>query len=520
MPAYDLEDSDPRQVGPYRLTGRLGEGGQGVVYLAVAPDGTPVAVKLLKIDSADPAADRTARRRLAEEVAAAMRVDEFCTAKVLDSSVEGTVPYVVSEYVDGPSLQERVERRGPLAGGELTRLMITTASGLTAIHGAGVVHRDLKPSNVLLGPDGARVVDFGIARPAGMRTHTGNLIGTPSYFAPEQLLGESASTASDVFAWAGTMVFAATGRAPFGHADYEHELPLLFERIRTAEPDVAGVPDRLLPLLGLCLSKDPHERPQAWNILSWLVNPAARVVEPGTSVDQVTQNARDLLEGAVGDYWTQLPPPMPPPEPVQVGPGRAEQSAPRPLEPMRSTGTSGQLPTVPAGGDTVPPDGSEPPRDVPPRRPSQVSMAPPPNAAPAHPARPKRWLRLAAGVGTVLVLAGAGWKLLGGGSGEGIPSEYAGTWAGEVNESDGLNNRKVNVTLSLADGSKAGTLAGSRCAGGLELAGTEGGRLTFMLTSGDCQGGSVLTRKVDSGLDYELRGGGSATGGAVLTKTG
>ncbi|WP_062353498.1 serine/threonine-protein kinase [Herbidospora yilanensis] len=266
-----LDPDDPRSLGEYRLTGRLGEGGQGVVYLGVAPAGGPVAVKLLR------GADDGVRHQLGRELAALRDVAPFCTARVLAADLSGRRPYVVSEYVDGPSLQERVSSGGPLNGGELDRLAVGTATALAAIHAAGVVHRDFKPGNVLLGPDGPRVVDFGIARPSESETITGGPIGTPSYMAPEQIAGRPASAASDVFAWGATIVYAATGRAAFG-AD---SVASVLHRIMTVDPDVSGVPAPLRGLVARCVSKDPAARPSARDVLLTLVGAAPDPLRAG-----------------------------------------------------------------------------------------------------------------------------------------------------------------------------------------------------------------------------------------------
>ncbi|WP_344860340.1 serine/threonine protein kinase [Planomonospora alba] len=265
MTAAPLTPDDPARLGHYRLAGRLGEGGQGVVYLAHAPGGEPVAVKLLFRGDAD------SRNRLARELSALESVAPFCTARVLDASVDGPRPYVVSEFVDGPSLEQRVKRDGPLRGGELERLVVGTATALAAIHAAGVVHRDFKPANVLLGPDGPRVVDFGIARDEGAATHTSGLIGTPAYLSPEQVAGSPASPASDVFAWAATMVYAATGRSPFG-AD---TVPAVLHRVLHFQPDLSALPARYGALIASCLDKDPARRPTSRSLMVGLVDPGA-----------------------------------------------------------------------------------------------------------------------------------------------------------------------------------------------------------------------------------------------------
>src|SRR5262249_40280754 len=156
-----LRANDPGRLGSYRLTGRLGEGGQGVVYLGENEEGEQVAVKLLH---AQFSGDAKARARFAGELSSAKRVAPFCTARILDADVEGDVPSLVSEFIEGPSLREVVDEQGPRAGSVLQRLAIGTVTALAAIHEAGIVHRDFKPTNVLLAADGPRVIDFGIAR--------------------------------------------------------------------------------------------------------------------------------------------------------------------------------------------------------------------------------------------------------------------------------------------------------------------------------------------------------------------
>ena len=258
-----LGPDDPPEIDGFLLAGRLGEGGQGIVYLARARTGALVALKVLT------SVDARTRERLAREVSALASVAPFCTARVLTAAMGGPRPYIVSEFVDGPSLALRVRERGPLSGGELERLFVGTATALAAIHAAGVVHRDFKPGNVLLGPDGPRVVDFGIARSAGASTMTSGLIGTPAYLAPEQISGSPASSASDVFTWAATMVYAATGANPFG-AD---TVPAVLHRVLHAEVDLGPLPPRLRGVLATCLSKDPRQRPSAGSLMITLVSP-------------------------------------------------------------------------------------------------------------------------------------------------------------------------------------------------------------------------------------------------------
>src|SRR5437899_4294106 len=208
-----LRDMDPRQVGVYRLLGRLGEGGQGVVFLAESSTGSPAAVKLLP-----PTTDPQVRSRFLKEVAAAQRLARFCTAQVLDAGIFERRPFIVSEYVSGSSLVEVVEQFGPRGGGALERIAVATLTALGAVHAAGMVHRDFKPGNVLLGPDGPVVIDFGLAAVPGMTTTglSGQVaVGTPAFMSPEQLSGARVTAAADMWAWAVTIAFAGTGELPF-----------------------------------------------------------------------------------------------------------------------------------------------------------------------------------------------------------------------------------------------------------------------------------------------------------------
>ncbi|NAS20607.1 protein kinase [Herbidospora sp. NEAU-GS84] len=235
-------------IGGHRVVRQLGSGGQGVVYLAESPMGERVAVKVLR------GGDVGAFLAESEMV---RRVRTFCTAQVLETGVADGSPYIVSEYVDGPSLAVALADRGPLGGAELGRLAIGTMTALAAIHRAGVAHRDFKPANVLLGRDGPRVIDFGIAQ-LGDST-ADEVVGTPPYMAPEQFRGGPAGRAADLFAWGSTIVCAATGRPPFGTGP----VPAVVHRILTREPDLGTLDGDLRELVAACLDKDPAARPTA-----------------------------------------------------------------------------------------------------------------------------------------------------------------------------------------------------------------------------------------------------------------
>jgi len=269
-----LRVTDPREVDGYGLVGRLGEGGQGVVFLAVSSAGTQVALKILPATT-----DAQVRNRFLKEVAAAQRVGRFCTAQVLDAGIFERRPYIVSEYVDGPSLVEIVEQDGPRAGPALERIAVATLTALGAVHAAGMVHRDFKPANVLLGPDGPVVIDFGLATVPGMTT-TGlsgpAAMGTPAYMAPEQLAGERVTAAADMWSWAVSMTFAGTGKLPFAG----ESLTAMAFAILNGEPFIGTLPEPLGCLVRRCLDKDPALRPSARDALSELVAAGAQPVGP------------------------------------------------------------------------------------------------------------------------------------------------------------------------------------------------------------------------------------------------
>ncbi|MEV4185014.1 serine/threonine-protein kinase [Streptosporangium canum] len=269
-----LGADDPERIGDYRLTGVLGEGGQGKVYLGQAPSGGRVAVKVLH---ARVAADAAIRERFQREAQFARRVAAFCTAQVLDAGIADERPYLVSEYVLGPSLHELVAADGPRTGGGLERLAIATATALEAIHRVGIVHRDFKPGNVIMGPEGPVVIDFGIARILdGTATTHSMLVGTPGYMAPEQFAGQPAGPASDMFSWAATMVYGATGHRAFAG---QHPAAMM-GAILSREPDLDGVPDHLRSLLAACLAKDPEARPSTGDVLAVLTGRAPETTTP------------------------------------------------------------------------------------------------------------------------------------------------------------------------------------------------------------------------------------------------
>ncbi|MFJ4486961.1 PQQ-binding-like beta-propeller repeat protein [Streptomyces longwoodensis] len=261
----------PEYTGHYVLESCLGSGGMGVVHLARSTSGMRVAVKVVHAEFAK---DPEFRGRFRQEVAAARRVSGAFTAPVVDADPGAERPWMATLFIPGPTLSDRVKRNGPLAPGELRRLMAGLAEALRDIHRVGVVHRDLKPSNVLLAEDGPKVIDFGISRPkdSELRTETGKLIGTPPFMAPEQFRRpREVGPAADVFALGSVMVHAATGRGPF---DSDSPYVVAYQVVHH-EPDMTGVPENLAPLVLRCLAKEPEDRPTPDELMRELRSVAA-----------------------------------------------------------------------------------------------------------------------------------------------------------------------------------------------------------------------------------------------------
>jgi hypothetical protein len=262
----ELQAGDPRQVGTYTLLARIGSGGMGQVYFGRSLGGRHVAVKVIRGDLAQ---DQSFRARFAREVQAARRVSGAFTAPVIDADPDAPVPWLVTDYVHGPSLGDAVARHGPLPLPALLTLAARLAEGLGAVHAAGVIHRDLKPANVLLAEDGPRLIDFGISQAADFAQITSptSVLGTPGFIAPELIQGEPVGPASDIFTLGAVLAYAATGEFPFGVGPADARTL----RVLYLAPDLGSVPAPLRPLLERCLAKVPAERPTAGEFLADLV---------------------------------------------------------------------------------------------------------------------------------------------------------------------------------------------------------------------------------------------------------
>ena len=352
-----LQRGDPGSVGGYQLLGRLGSGGMGQVFLGVSPSGRRVAVKLIHPVHAG---EGHFRERFAREIEAARRVGGFHTAPVVDADPHADPPWMVTAYIDGPSLEEAVRRYGPLPPERVRALGAGLAEGLAAIHAHGLIHRDLKPGNVVMAEDGPRIIDFGIARSVDSTglTSTGAMVGTFAYMSPEQIRGELATPAMDVFSLGCVLAFAVTGRPPFGS---DTAAAVMF-RIVGQPPDLVGVTDAgVRDLIEGCLAKSPEERLTVPAILGAVINrgPVPAALAPravpvadgrgtqthpplgeagGTNLGRdmhpasLTAAPRAPVETVVRDRAVRGAPPGPaPPGPVPPGqPGHARAAGGRP----------------------------------------------------------------------------------------------------------------------------------------------------------------------------------------------
>ncbi|MFB7759329.1 serine/threonine-protein kinase [Streptomyces xiamenensis] len=388
-----LTQHDPRRIGPFEVLGRLGSGGMGLVYLARSASGRRVAIKTVRTELAE---DQLFRVRFTREVEAARAVSGFYTAAVVDADPRAAVPWLATAYVPAPSLEEIVSECGPLPPQAVRWLAAGIAEALQSIHGAGLVHRDLKPSNVLVVEDGPRVIDFGIASGVSNTrlTLTNVAVGTPAYMSPEQARDSRGVTgASDVFSLASTLVFAATGHAPYHGAN---PVETVFMLLREG-PDLEGLPDELRPLIDSLMTQKPEERPTPADLQARLAPHlfASSGDDSGSASAWLPAGAVALIEerrhrgrGTPAPGGTPPPPPLPrrdepqaPPTPPPPLPPTPPPPVPRAEEPQVQVQIKEQA-TVRLAGSQLPIGPGPRPAAVP---------APAPTPAPAPVTVPPDW---------------------------------------------------------------------------------------------------------------------------------
>ncbi|TDU05859.1 serine/threonine protein kinase [Streptomyces sp. 846.5] len=555
-----LGAGDPRQIGAYRLLGRLGAGGMGRVYLGRTAGGRTVAVKLVRTDLAD---DTDFRARFRQEVAAARRVEEYWasrsdsdkggggrrvggvwTAPVLDADTESDQPWVATGYVPGPGLDVAVRDFGVLPEQSVRMLGVGLADSLAAVHATGLVHRDLKPSNVLLTLDGPRLIDFGIARAldaATALTRSGYVVGSPGYMSPEQGAGETAGPASDVFALGGVLAFAATGAGPFGESGTSPVL--LLYRVMHEAPRLEGLPDGpLRAVVQRCLAKEPDERPGLDELRAELggVGPSDGWLPP-LLVASVGRRTAELLDlETVGEAVT--------PAPGAFGPAPVMDATPAPVSdvpPLVAPPTRQQPPPQPPGrgrtpmlvggvvllavlaavlvplllhknastGSTGGALGTGTATASAPATTTTTASTPPSGAGPTPPAAPSP----------------------GPTSPNAVPAVFLGTWTGTLITSDGLLSEPYSIAIRQgtvgAENSTSITtvtgLSGLACLGADKLASSTATTITFKdrllpgSSTGSCSTASdtqLFTLNADGTLHYQDNGAGSGTPSGDLHK--
>lgn len=242
-------------IGGYRLLKRLGAGGAATVWLACDEAGERVALKILHPALA---ADEDYRERLLREARTVNSIRGGGVAHILDIEIDATQPFVVSEYIPGPTLSELLAR-GALNIGGVAAIGGALAQTLEDVHARRIIHRDVKASNVICSPRGPVLIDFGIAmgQDEARLTQTGLVSGTAGYTAPELLRGGRASAATDWWGWTATLLTALTGRPPYGEGATEG----ILDRVLKGEPDTRGLDPRVASLMRMALHPDAHVRP-------------------------------------------------------------------------------------------------------------------------------------------------------------------------------------------------------------------------------------------------------------------
>ncbi|MEV0404407.1 serine/threonine-protein kinase [Actinoallomurus sp. NPDC050550] len=462
-----LRAGDPTTIGRFSLIGRLGEGGQGIVFLGEDDTGRRAAVKVLHSRPDD----ISQLGRFVKEIQTTQRVEAFCTAEVIEVDFNGTPPYVASEFIPGPSLHRLVTEQGPRVGSALHRLAVATATALAAIHEAGVVHRDFKPSNVMMGPDGARVIDFGIARAVDAAgTLTGHVVGTPAYMAPEQIGGAPAAAPMDVFAWGCVIVFAATGRSPFG----QDSVMQVIRRIIHEPPDLGDLAEPLRGIVADCLAKDPAARPSAQDVLLRLLGRRTPSAPGGPAILAPTPS-----------WQPGTPSPYPPPT-IAMPQGRSRRSAvvygvPAGVVLAAAAVAVPLVLTTQQGGHTPKP-------------------TPTPTASSSAP------------------LASV------------FPADMAGTWSGTVSESPG-GKSSVRVTITAGATSATADYGDYKCASRLQISNAWAAQavpnpttvnLVEGVTKGDCPNGSnaQLVLQSPTQMWFSLTGYKTDASQTVFTRVG
>jgi serine/threonine protein kinase len=256
-----LLPNDPKEIGGIQILDRLGSGGAGIVYKGRDKDNEIVALKILHAEFAN---NQTVRKRLEREADAMRSVKGNRTVKIRRIEIDVAQPFIVMDFAEGENLANYIANNGVLKGQALNDFALQLAEAIRDIHKAKVIHRDLKPTNVIIGPDGLKVVDFGISivsEVTGM-TQTGLMVGTVSWLSPEQILGKEITEKTDIFNYGLVLGYAATGKHPFGEGKPE----AVMYRVLKSEPEIKNITNEYKSEILKYLEKNPNKRINASEI--------------------------------------------------------------------------------------------------------------------------------------------------------------------------------------------------------------------------------------------------------------
>jgi len=265
------------RFGDYQVEAILGVGGMGRVYRAISPDGTPVALKLVKIDLAG---DQIFRRRFDREVRIALRVTHPNVVPFVDAGEQDGIPFLVQKLIEQGTLEDRLRSQGPLDIETTVRLAVDVGAGLDAVFAQGLVHRDVKPANILLDDSGrAHITDFGLSKDlqGSVLTRPGQALGSMDYMAPEQIRGDAVTAATDVYALACVIHECLAGAPPFADRSGMH---VLWAHLQDDPPDLKelrpDIPPAVADVVRAGLTKDPNRRPQTAGEFGQMLQAAAQ----------------------------------------------------------------------------------------------------------------------------------------------------------------------------------------------------------------------------------------------------
>ncbi|MGY3205464.1 serine/threonine-protein kinase [Streptomyces sp. TE5632] len=391
MQITPLNPEDPPSLGDFELLGRIGQGGMGQVFLGESPGGEPAAVKVIKPS----VVDSVSRLRFAQEIEVLKTIWGARLAAFLGADAEAEQPWLATEYVDGPDLARHLKTHGPLPSVLTAALGAILAEALSAVHTQGLLHRDLKPANVLLGPNGPKIIDFGLAaftEASSSLTAPHQVVGTPICMAPEQAAGVKPLTAAvDVYALGALLLFAATGHYP-----HEAATPYMVFHLVTdpdTAPDLSGAPTELVPLLTGMLAQNAGDRPS----LTEVVRQCRSVIEAqGMKIAQArrrltahTAGQRHKAASAGDSTLSAWPVPVSVAPGTEINPADLDTPAPPDAPTPSPTVLDAPGPADPTVQDAPGPTPPAPPAQREPSDGSRREQPAPDRRPPTAPRRPK-----------------------------------------------------------------------------------------------------------------------------------